>query len=220
MKQITLICLFSLTCSLSSCFEIIEELNLEKDNSGTFIYTINLSDSRMELGSILKLDSFKGKNVPSQAEVSQEMEKAVILVRNYPGISSAEAQKNWSDYVFTFTVKFDSLAALNSAIENAYNKLNKTKIVLEEKFLQDSNYFLRGSQINKLNLLKRLSSKEIQDLPKATYTCVYRFEKEISSADNSFARVSKNKKAVMLKTTISTLINKKSNLNNKITFKP
>ena len=60
---------FLLILLLTSCIEIIEDLKLNSDGSGTFKYSINLSQSKTKTSAILALDSLYGEKVPKISEI-------------------------------------------------------------------------------------------------------------------------------------------------------
>ncbi len=204
--------------SLSSCFEIIEELDLKKDHSGDFTYTLNMSASRLELNTILKLDSFKGRAIPSAKDITADMDKAILLIRQSSGINKAVYTKNWEDYIFEFKIGFDSLAALDRALNQTYQKLSKSKEPLKDRLLMANGRLKRTSRLNRLSWLKKLNSKEIQDLSKANYTCVYRFQEKIKSQSNTHANTSKNGMASLLKSDIKSLLKQQKTVANTIKF--
>ena len=63
-KLVSLLFVFCLLV-FQSCIEIMDELTIHDDGSGTLKYAINLSSSRVKVNSILALDSLDGKKVPS-----------------------------------------------------------------------------------------------------------------------------------------------------------
>lgn len=63
--------------SITSCFEIIEEIDLKSDGTGTMTYTLNLSKSKSKLASIMLLDSINGYKVPSRADIQKGLEDIV-----------------------------------------------------------------------------------------------------------------------------------------------
>jgi hypothetical protein len=209
-----------LLLSFSSCFEIIEELDLKKDKSGVFTYTLNMSASKLELNTMFKLDSFKGKDIPSKDEISTEMDEAIRLIKTNPGIKSASYTKNWEDYVFVFKVSFDSIVALNKAMGSTYTSLSEEKLKLKDRLLMDNGILKRISSLDSLSLFRKLNSKDVEGLAKATYTCVYRFEEKVESVSNKKAKKSKSEKAVMLRSDIKSLLNKETTLRNEIKFTP
>ena len=204
--------------SLSSCFEIIEELDLKKDHSGDFTYTLNMSASRLELNTILKLDSFKGRAIPSAKDITADMDKVILLIRQSSGINKAVYTKNWEDYIFEFKIGFDSLAALDRALNQTYQKLSKSKEPLKDRLLMANGLLKRTSRLNRLSWFKKLNSKEVQDLSKANYTCVYRFQEKIKSQSNTHANTSKNGMASLLKSDIKSLLKQQKSVANTIKF--
>ena len=72
MNKLFLFCL-SLILLLSSCIELIDDLTIHNDGSGTFKYTMNLSSSKIKVNSILALDSINGKKVLSKAEIKSKI---------------------------------------------------------------------------------------------------------------------------------------------------
>jgi hypothetical protein len=204
--------------SLSSCFEIIEELDLKKDHSGDFTYTLNMSSSRLELNTLLKLDSFKGRAIPSPKDITADMDKAILLIRQSAGINKAVYTKNWEDYIFEFKISFDSLAALDRALNQTYQKLSKSKEPLKDRLLMTNGMLKRTSRLKRLSWFKKLNSKEIQDLSKANYTCVYRFQEKIKSHSNTHTNTSKNGMALLLKSDIKSLLNQQKSIANTIKF--
>ena len=73
---------------LSSCVEIIDDLSLNEDGSGTFKYNVNLSSSKVKINSILALDSLNGKRVPSISEISDRINEVTELLKTKEGISN------------------------------------------------------------------------------------------------------------------------------------
>ena len=187
--------------SLSSCFEIIEELDLKKDHSGDFTYTLNMSSSRLELNTLLKLDSFKGRAIPSPKDITADMDKAILLIRQSAGINKAVYTKNWEDYIFEFKISFDSLAALDRALNQTYQKLSKSKEPLKDRLLITNGMLKRTSRLNRLSWFKKLNSKE-----------------EIKSQSNTHTNTSKNGMALLLKSDIKSLLNQQKSIANTIKF--
>jgi hypothetical protein len=203
----------------ASCFEVVEELDLKTNASGTFTYTINMSQSKLELNTALKLDTFMGVNIPTEGDVRMDMERARKVVSSTNGISKATYSVDFENYIFIYKIQFDSLAALNSALENAYDALNKKgNRVLKDRLLMPRNVLTRESNLDSLGLFNKLNSKKKGSLKDATYTCVYRFESAVESVSNKNARTSKNGKAVMLRSSFKSLLNNESTLRNNITL--
>lgn len=204
---------------LTSCFEVVEELDLKIDASGTFTYTINMSQSKLELNTALKLDTFMGVKIPTEGDIRMDMERARKVVASSNGISKGTYTADFENYIFIYKIQFDSLTALNNALEDAYDALNKKgNRVLKDRLLMPRNVLTRQSNLDSLGLFNKLNSKKKESLKDATYTCVYRFESAVESVSNKNARTSKNGKAVMLRSNFKSLLNNESTLRNNITL--
>jgi hypothetical protein len=67
---------------LSSCFEVIEEIAIKNDGTGDVVLTINLSQSKTKVASVMLLDSVQGYKVPSKQKIQQELNEAVAYLKN------------------------------------------------------------------------------------------------------------------------------------------
>ena len=84
---------------LSSCIELIDDLTIHNDGSGTFKYIMNLSSSKIKVNSILALDSIDGKKVPSMAEIKTKLMSFAANLKTQPGISNVSMQINDFDLI-------------------------------------------------------------------------------------------------------------------------
>ena len=95
-----------LLIGLSSCVEIIDDLSMNLDGSGTFKYTVNLSSSKSKINTILNLDSLDGKKVPKMPEIKAKVAEFTTLIAKQPGISAIKVEPNYVDYVIKFQCNF------------------------------------------------------------------------------------------------------------------
>jgi len=222
MKYLLSLVAFGFLFSFTSCIEIIDDLSINKDGSGTFKYTVNLSSSKVKLNSYLALDSLDGKRVPSLDEIKGYVDDVVSSLKTQEGISNLEMESNYSDFIFKLSLDFSSVDDLQAAIK-AVAQENSKKRYLEElnhNWLDYSGSSLSRS-IPKMNIerAQRLSDEETKLLKEGTYTSITRFEKEVDSSDNSQAILAKNKKAVMVRTDAYSLSQKNQLLDNVIYLK-
>lgn len=192
MKKLTWLTLFCSLFMLSSCFELLEDLSLNKDGSGDLKVKLNMSASAAKLKGVMALDSLDGKKVPSQEDILDTLNKYVNLLNDQPGLSSANASMDFEYFILNFSVHFDSLSALENAVqklskkEGDYNWVSFDGRVLERKGLS----ILEP-------VLNKIKQKDRERLNEATYISITRFNQEIQKVSNSNAKVAKNKKAVM-----------------------
>lgn len=211
--------LLSLIFSLSSCIEIIDDLTLNADGSGTFKYNINLSSSKVKVNSILALDSLDGKRVPSLDEIKQRIDKIAQELRAQPGITQVVVDADYTDFILRLSFDFTSLNALQDGVkaviklesgDKPLNQMDHEWVSFEENTLKRSIPQLKVTQS------KQLDEADRELLKKGSYTAITRFGKEIESYSNEQAMLSKNLKAVLLRTDPYSLMQDPTLLDNTI----
>jgi hypothetical protein len=208
--------------SFTSCIEIIDDLAINDDGSGTFKYTVNLSSSKVKLNSYLALDSLDGKRVPSLDEIKGYVDDVITSLKGQEGISNLTIESNYTDFIFKLNLDFNSVENLQAAIK-AVAQENSKKRYLEElnhNWLDHTDKSLSRS-IPKMNIERanKLSDEETKLLKEGTYTSITRFSKEVDHCDNTQAVLAKNKKAVMVRTDAYSLSQKNQLLDNVIYLK-
>lgn len=209
------ICSFALT----GCIEIIDDLTLNADGSGSFKYTINLSSSKVKVNSVLALDSLDGKKVPSKVEIEQMINDFKIHLAKEPGISNVQADVDMSNFLIKVSCDFKNVHALQSGVKNTISSLYKHGANEMDSYnwiTWEDNVLYRSVPQVATQELKRLKSEERDLLKNGTYTSFTRFEKEIAEFENAKAQLSKNKRAIMLRVDPNALISNTGLLTNRI----
>ena len=222
MKYLRVLILALITLSVTGCIEIIDDLTLNMDGSGSFKYNINLSSSKVKINSILALDSLDGKRVPSIGEIKQKLSRLNEKLKSESGISNVSLTADYTNYVFKFSCDFASLAELQSAIKTIALSENGGNSIPE----LDHNWLIfSGSQLNRsvpeitIKKAKEIKNSDRLMLKEGSYTSITRFETEIEKFDNEQAKLSANKKAIMLRTDPYSLTQNPSLLDNTIYLK-
>jgi len=204
---------------LSSCFEVVEEITLKNDGTGDVVLTINLSQSKTKVASVMLLDSVQGYKVPSKQKIQLELSEAVAYLKKSEGISNVRSNSDFTNYIATISFSFKDVANINNITKNilAQQKIKATNIS-SYTYNKSTKTFNRkyqsvGTAKTEFNKLK---AKDKAVFNGATYTSIYRFESLVTSTTNPASNVSKSKKAVMLKASIMDLINGKINVSNTI----
>lgn len=206
----------------SSCFDILEEINFNKDGSGTLLITLNMSKSKTKLASIMLLDSINGYRVPSENDIHISINDIVSHLKKTNGISNIKQTKDFKNYIFSVSCDFANITSLNaigselikeqnrrgktnfSATNFAYNATEK---VFERKFSYDPS--IKKS-------FDYLKSEDKKIFNEANYTSIYRFEESIKNASNNTAKIAPSKKAIMLRVNAIDFIQGKATIQNKI----
>lgn len=203
MRKGFLFIVVSLLTLLTGCIEIIDDLTLNLDGSGTLKYNLNLSSSKVKINSLLALDSLDGKKVPSIPEIKSKVLRIERMLNEQEGITAAQIEADYNNFVFKLSCDFNSLEELQSAMKTVVIAENKNKPIpgLEYNWLTYNDTTLQRS-VPEVTIKK---SREIKDgdrnlLKNGSYTSITRFESEVERFDNENARLSANKKAVMIRT--------------------
>jgi hypothetical protein len=224
MFQNTRLFLLLLPCLLfSSCFQIIEEINMKNDGSGDMLLTINLSQSKTKVASIMLLDSVNGYKVPSRQDLQAKLNEAVAYLKKTEGLSNVKYTADFNNYIATISFSFKNISNLNR-ISNEILAKQKIKSASQSSYtfnkttkLFSRNYFYVGQAKTSYNKLKE---KDRAVFKSATYTSIYRFDQPIIKQSNPLATVSKTQKAILLKCSILSLINNSVNISNQIQLAP
>ena len=118
MKSIQLISILFLTTILSSCFEIIEDVKINADGSGTLKYIINFSQSSDKIKSLLSAGEIDGKKIPNESELKADFEKICNTTKKANGISRVVYTSDFNEFIFTYKADFKNLNNINAAIDS------------------------------------------------------------------------------------------------------
>lgn len=203
--------------SLTSCIELLDDITINSDGSGTFKYSINLSSSKTKVSSIIALDSIDGKKVPDISEIKQKILDFKTNLSKQPGIKNVIIEYNFTDYIFKMSCEFDNLKNLQTGLQTSIEISSGQKFSNQTEWITFSNNKLERN-IPSITTDRFKNSKwlDTQLLSMGTYTSISRFDKEIESFTNTLSKVSKNKKAIMTQVKTNELFNNTQILKNKI----
>ena len=209
-----------LAFTLSGCFEIIEDVTVHDDGSGKIKFIFNASQSKSDINALLLLKEVNGYKVPSISKIKYKLESFTDSVKNTPGFSDVKSHFDTDNFIITFEAEFDKVERLNTGIFNLWHRYDPGSAVKETYFSYKNQTFYRSPE-SLFNLLyRKLKDADRQALTNATYTALYRFDKDVESQKNPSAIISKNKKVVFLKVPIQTLISHSTNWKNTIKLTP
>lgn len=202
---------------LSSCFQLVEEINLKADGSGTLSITLNLSQSKDQVNKILKQDTILGRKIPSQADIMNRLNELKVNLEKNQGISNVSVVKDFQTYIIKVSCSFSNVKALNQAILQIWKTYDK-KAAENMEFISFSNQTLKRSFNPTLTGIKAsyIPQQVKEVLGKADYLLVYKFEKKVLNSTNSAAIVAPSGKAVILKTKPLPVIQGKVKIDNEI----
>ncbi len=216
MKKTTYLLLFSCLIFFQSCFEIVEQVFLKKDGSGSLQFVINLSKSKTKLNAIMKMKTVNGHDVPSKEEIKQKVTAIEKTISKTVGISNIKTTLDFDNYIATISCNFNKVSQLNAAIKSISDKENSKIKNIEKMYAYDAgaNTFIR---LNKLSLKEdynKMSNADKEIFATANYTTIYKFESSIAAKSNKDANISPSKKGLMLKQNILDLLTNKKSIEN------
>lgn len=201
MKRLaTLLLVFLLPLLLSSCFEIMEEVNMKTATSGHYIVTVNMSQSKFQLDRILSQDTIFGMNVPTRKEIEATFTNIENQTRSVKGISNVVLTKDYTNYIFKLDLDFANIKALNAAINHVWKTYDPRGDTSTVHYIAQQGVFKKTSNANLLKPYKdRMTFRDREMLSTSTYTAIYRYPTEVKTVSNTHASVSKSRKAVLFK---------------------
>lgn len=216
MKQI--LCLLLLTVTLSSCFEILEDISFNEDGSGKLKLVLNLSQSKSELNALIRKDSSSGYRIPNRDEVNLHIEKVKKLIEATEGLTNVSIDKDYTEWIFEVKANFRNIENLESALKKIH-----VEFTGDPGFYFTNSWKFDGKKMERIvkppdDETRRQLNKptERRIFSQAKYTTIYRFKTKIDSYSNKNSKVSPSRTAIMLQGNILSLINGTESLENYI----
>lgn len=213
--------LLSLTCT--SCFEILEEMQLNANGSGQYTIIVNLSESKTKLNTIMALDSVQGYKVPKKTDITKQMATIKGKISNLPGISNVQSTFDPNEFIGTIKFDFTDVQQINMAMKLVMDQYKVKNYSIPTYFFDRVNRQLvrnYKTQTNTLTQYNKLKQEDKDVLQKAKYTSIYKFGNEIKASENKAAKLAKNNKALFQQAPLHPIINNQVNINQRITLQP
>ncbi len=208
---------------LSSCIELIDDLTIHNDGSGTFKYILNLSASKIKVNSILALDSIDGKKVPSLKEISEKLNNFALNLKTQPGITNVSMIIKEDDLIVKFSCDFASINEFHNALKAAILFMNNGKEIkeLNQNWLSwDGKILKRNIPLLSLTISEELKETELDLLKTGSYTSINHFDRPIDHVEKPETKLNPSKTASMLKVNTFDLQNNYSLIENTIYLTP
>lgn len=195
---------------------------MNKDGSGKMTLTVNLSQSKTKVASIMLMDSINGHKVPSKKEIQQSINELSANLKKISGISNVTTTTDFNNYIATLSFSFTNVEAINQGTQEILNmykvKTGDLPVYSFNKAKAAFGYEYKDGGTR--SAYEKLKKEDREVLKDATYTNIYRFPVLIEKSSNKQAKISKSGKAVMQKISILDLINNQVNISNQIQLTP
>lgn len=203
---------------LTSCFDILDKVNIKADGSGDYTLILNASKSKTRLASLSKMETVNGKKVPKRPEIESKINQAAQIFKTTPGISNVKTSMDFDNYIIKLSCSFKKIENVNAGLEQLKAKNIIGKMIPTN--IYTSNLAKKTFTRNKVNTFKddyqKLSAADKEVFATAKYTSVLQFENTIKSQSNAIYQLSPNKKAVKVDGNILDFILEKKPLQNNI----
>lgn len=211
--------IFIILC-LTSCFEVLEQFSFNSDGSGNMKLIVNMSQSKTKLKSIMLMETVNGHKVPSEDQITSQLEEIVLTASKASGISNVKKETDFINFIFSFSCDFKSTVDLNKMIQSIRKDKQKKTIDFEDhvSFDKANKSISRNFNFDWSKDYLKLSDEDKDVLQKATFTGIYKLTNEVVSNSNAQAKIAANKKAVMLKLNLKDIINKTQTIKNTIQY--
>jgi hypothetical protein len=158
-----------------------------------------------------------GYHLPSKSDITKEIQEAYDLLKTYDGIQASYYNIDFNNYIGDIKFSFDSTKHLNEALKKLAEHFDRSgQLTPFDLFSHNSSVFKRIMMPS--DSFKIQTPNKLKIFGDAKITSIYKFQKTVSSTSNANAKISKNKKAVMLKTTVKELIKNPNTFSNTIQF--
>lgn len=204
---------------LTSCFDIIDKVNVKADGTGEYTVILNASKSKTRLASISKMETINGKKVPKKPEIESKINEASRIFKATPGISNVKTSVDFDNYIIKLSCNFKKIENINAGLEQLKAKNILGKMIPTQIYSQNAG---KSFTRNKINTFKtdydKMSTADKEVFNNAKYTSVLQFENTIKSQTNSSYLLSPNKKALKLEANVLDFILQKKQIQNTILF--
>lgn len=205
---------------LTSCFDILDKINVKADGSGEYSLILNASKSKTRLASISKMETINGKKVPKRSEIEAKINEAARIFKATPGISNVKTSMDFDNYIIKLSCNFKKIENINAGLEQLKAKNIVGKMVPVQLYSQnpEKKTFTRNKVSNFKNDYDKMNKADKEVFNDAKYTSVMQFENTIKAQTNNSYLLSPNKKAVKLEANVLDFILQKKQLQNTILF--
>jgi hypothetical protein len=205
---------------LTSCFDIVDKVNVKADGTGEYTVILNASKSKTRLASISKMETVNGKKVPKKSEIESKINEAARIFKATPGISNVKTTMDFDNYIIKLSCNFKKIENINAGLEQLKARNIVGKMIPTQIYSQ--NLAKKSFTRNKINTFKsdydKMSTADREVFTNAKYTSILQFENTISSQSNSSYSLSPNKKALKLEANVLDFILQKKQIQNNILF--
>ncbi|MEM1121699.1 MAG: hypothetical protein AAGJ18_14705 [Bacteroidota bacterium] len=217
MKKVLLFSFLALC--FTSCFEIVEQIDVKNDGTGKMLVTLDMSESKEDLKGYMESGEVGNMSLPSQTELNNYLGRIEKTIESVEGMSDATAKGDFNEFIFTFEANFADVQSMNKAVNKLTKELSRGMLSLNIKYEYVNGQFTRSfgniiapEDYEKLPVIQRFV------LESARMASVYTFSQPVKKMTNANAKLSSNKKTVEFKSTLGDIAKGTKAVKNTISF--
>ncbi len=220
MKKLGQLCLFVLCISLTSCFELVEQISVNEDGTGEMTVTLNMFESKKKLQTFLEApESMHGYKAPDQEEVENFFKGVVATVSEVEGISDVKSDIYYEDFIFSISGSFADVSAMDEAVKKFTHGMSRGMVNLKNEYRFEDGIFSRSFESPyKAENYSEIPMMQRVILESARMISVYRFEQEIKGMTSADTELSFDKKEARFESNLSDIVSGAKTINNEIGF--
>lgn len=213
MKQLFPI-LFIFVFSLTSCIEIVEEININKNKSGNISIKIESDNAGLLINIV---NNLVGNSY--EDEIKAELKKIADKLTNQKEINNVKINLNERDGQYGISCDFENSKDLNQAL---YKAFGYKKTIFSPGYIKAGNHKLK--KMNITPYVKKYLEKEKIVIPEGyiidliDYKSIYHLPDEIKSVSNNNAEITNNSKTAIIEFPIKEVLDNKVNTGIKIRY--
>ncbi len=216
-KLINFLLLVATVLSVSSCFEITEEVTVNKNGSGNYISTIDATKLSEQMQMLAAFDT-TGEMVPKlKYSLDSTFSETFKKYAKVKGVSNVHVDTS-KPYVYKVSLDFKDTEVLNEVVN------------LDKKGADRQNlYAWKKGQLSRKDFALNLDDMKMEDdsqkemaksmLEGMKYTIIFNLPGKVKKSTNNEAKISDNKKTVTLSCSLLDVMDKKVSLGNEVTYK-
>ena len=202
--------------TMTACFDITEDITINKDGSGTYVSTTDASKLSEQLGMLAAMDT-TGELIPKlKYSLDSSFSANFSQYAAIKGVSKVKVDTSKA-YIYKVTLDFTDITALNGVI-NVDKKDDAQKNLYswaKGKLTRKDSGIGMGEMGMEDEQQKEMAKSLLKDMK---YTIIYHLPKKVSGVTNKEAKLSDDKKTVTLQCSILDIMDKKLTLGNEVKY--
>lgn len=204
----------TLVVTFSSCFEIAEEITIEKNGSGKYVNKIDASKFMEQMQMMAALDT-TGEMMPKlKYSLDSTFADSWTAYKKVKGISNVKIDTS-KEFVYILSLDFDNVTSLNTALGTGKGANEQNMYVWEKGKISRKDVPLNLGDMKTEDEQLEMYKSFMTDFK---YSIVFKVPNKVKKVSNESAKTSEDKKIVTLETNMADVLDGKAKLGFEVTY--